>query len=173
MTLRKSRLFLLCLGAVVTLSCTDPSSIAAPETSLRVGPTANTHGRNARLVRCDARPAANAVATIGASGGRITVGPHALTIPRGALRDPVTISAVAPSDTLARIQFQPEGLVFQKPVLLTLDFSDCRDRGRGGREHRIASLDDALRVIGYLRSVEHGSKVTGVLEHFSDYAVAW
>jgi hypothetical protein len=113
------------------------------------------------------------VATIGASGGRITVGPHVLNIPRGALRDPVTISAVAPSDTLALIRFQPEGLVFQKPVLLTLDFSACRDRGRGGREHRIAYLDDARRLISYLRSAEHRSKVTGLLEHFSDYAVAW
>jgi hypothetical protein len=91
--------------------------------------------------------------------------------PRGALRDPVTISAVAPADTLALIQFQPEGLVFHKPVLLTMDFSACR--ARGGREHRIAYLDDARHVISYLRSVEHGSQVTGVLEHFSDYAVAW
>jgi len=176
MSIRRSML-MLCAGTLVVLSCADPSSAMAPQASVvrpSAGPAADTHAskqsRHASLVRCEARPTESAVATIGASGGKIKVGRHVLDIPRGALRDPVTITAVAPSDTIDLLQFQPEGLVFRKAAALTMDYSSCRVHAH---HPRIAHVDDALSVIEYLLSTSQGAKVTALLEHFSNYAVAW
>ncbi len=176
MPTRRSMLLMLCAGALVVLSCADPSSPMAPQASVVRpfgGPAAATHasqkGRLTRLVQCEARATETAVATIGASGGRIKVGPHVLDIPRGALRDRVTITAVAPSDTINLLLLQPEGLVFRKAATLTMDDSNCR----GAQHSRIAHVDAALRVIEYLPSTSDSSKVTALLEYFSNYAVAW
>src|SRR5206468_12137398 len=62
------------------------------------------------LLTCSPLAADSATQTIGDSGGTIYVGPHTLTIPPGALNDTVTITAVAPADTVNRVQFQPQGL---------------------------------------------------------------
>jgi hypothetical protein len=126
---------------------------------------------NARLVKCDRMPTATATATIGSHGGVIQVGSHTLDIPPGALRDRVTITAVAPADTVNRIQFQPEGLVFRKPAALTMSYANCGVRGSVAVQ--IAYTDDALVILEYLTSLDRGRKVIGELEHFSNYAVAW
>jgi len=178
MPTRGSILLMLCAGALVVLSCADPSSPMAPQASVvrpSGGPAAATHaskkGQLTRLLQCEARATETAVATIGASGGRIKVGPHVLDIPRGALRERVTITAVAPSDTINLLLLQPEGLVFRKAAALTMDDSNCRERG--AQHPRIAQVDDGLRVIEYLPSTSDSSKVTALLEYFSNYAVAW
>ncbi len=178
MPTRRSMLLMLCAGALVVLSCADPSSPMAPQASVVRpfgGPAAATHasqkGRLTRLVQCEARATETAVATIGAAGGKIKVGRHVLDIPRGALQDRVTITAVAPSDTINLLQFQPEGLVFRKAATLTMDYSNCPERG--AQHPRIAQVDDGLGVIEYLLSTSDSAKVTALLEYFSNYAVAW
>jgi len=122
--------------------------------------------------------------TIGPEGGFLKVRHNWLVIPRGALRDTVTITAVTPSDTLALIRLQPEGLRFQKTALLVLTFDNCRVRKAA--TPRIAHVTDALDVIEFLPAVDswHGDprfkhvhkshhSVVGELQHFSNYAVAW
>jgi len=103
-------------------------------------------------------------------------------VPRGALSAPVTITAVAPSDTVAMVRFQPEGLRFQKSALLVLAYDNCRIPKRV--TPRIALVTDAFQVIEFLTPVNvpldhrfkkaHGKRqVIGELQHFSNYAVAW
>jgi hypothetical protein len=43
------------------------------------------------------------------------------------------------------------------------------------RNLRIAHITDSLQIIAYLESVQDpaSQKVTGRLDHFSDYAIAW
>jgi len=135
------------------------------------------------LVACRPLPYESVTRTIGPAGGFIEVRHNWLVVPRGALSTPVTITAVAPSDTVAMIRFQPEGLQFQRSALLVLAYDNCRIP-----KHvtpRIALVTDAFQVLEFLTPVNiplddnrfkkvHGRRqVIGELQHFSNYAVAW
>ena len=135
------------------------------------------------LVSCRPLPYDSVTRTIGPAGGFIEVRHNWLLVPRGALSAPVTITAVAPSDTVAMVRFQPEGLQFQKSTLLVLAYNNCRIPRHV--TPRIALVTDAFKVIEFLSPVDvslddhrfkkaHGKRhVMGQLQHFSNYAVAW
>ncbi len=182
------RLALLAAAAVsLALGCGDVTPTSPDVT----GPLASVHGRGrdhawatdhasvralaaGSLAKCEPLPYDSVTKTIGRKGGVIRVGPHMLLIPRGALESNVTITAVVPSDTINMVQFQPEGLVFDKSPTLTMQWGNCAV-GRMGKKVKIAYLDDALNVVQYLpsRSHERGRSVSTSLEHFSNYAVAF
>jgi hypothetical protein len=153
------------------LSCGESplSPVSPPQASL-IGGLLQATG----LLQCTPMATATATQTIGSAGGVITVGPHTLSIPPGALGAPVTITATAPSGNVNRIQFQPEGLVFQRSAALTMSYANCNLLG-SLLPKRIAYTDDALNILSYLLSVDNlfAKKVTGQLNHFSNYAVAW
>jgi hypothetical protein len=165
-------------GTAAMLSCGEPSSpVPTGQASLvtspphNAEPQANKLPRKARLARCDPKSADSATATIGREGGVIQVGPHTLTIPPGALRQFVTITAVAPTDTVARIQFQPEGLKFKKTVTLAMAYEHC-DAYEDGRIQMVYT-DDALVILERVPSKVRRSTVVGEIEHFSNYALSW
>ncbi len=164
------------------LACGEPSAPAAAldaslVTSLpnnadkRANKTVGNMGNGHGLAKCNPIPSATASATIGLLGGVIQVGPHTLDIPVGALRERVTITAVAPTDSVNRIQFQPEGLEFRKPATLTISYANCDVVGSVAMQ--IVYTDDALVILEYVPSQDRGKKVVGQLDHFSNYAVAW
>jgi predicted small lipoprotein YifL len=126
------------------------------------------------LLKCSPLPSATTTETIGPEGGTLQVGPHSLTVPPGALQEPVTITAIAPSDTVNTVQFQPEGLQFSRPASLTMSYANCGLLGPGF-PRRIAFTDDALAILYYLPSVDRflSQAVTARLGHFSHYAIAW
>jgi hypothetical protein len=135
------------------------------------------------LVVCRPLPYESVTQTIGPAGGTIEVRRNWLVIPPGALRAPVQITAVAPSDTVALVRFQPEGLRFQTTVLLVATYDNCRVPK--GVTPRIARVSDGFHVIEYLAPADglvldkrvtkgpKGRHVVGELHHFSNYAVAW
>src|SRR3989449_9384653 len=98
---------LLAWAAAAALSCGDRSPLGVTPGAARppadlldsLGQTVN---KAASLLACSPLAADSATQTIGADGGTIYVGPHTLTIPPGALGDTVTITAVAPADTVNR-----------------------------------------------------------------------
>src|SRR5713101_3248330 len=105
------------------------------------------------LLQCTPMPSATATQTVGSAGGVIHIGPHTLAIPAGALGAPVTITATAPSGTVNRIQFQPEGLAFQRSAALTMSYANCNVLGKL-LPKQIAYTDDALNILSYLLSVD-------------------
>ncbi len=136
------------------------------------------------LVSCRPLPYESVTQTIGPEGGVLEVRRNWLVVPRGALQDTVSITAVAPSDTLALVRFQPEGLRFQKTAFLVVAYDNCRVKK--SVTPRIAHVTDALAVIEFLpavaaspddprfKKVHKGhQRVVGELQHFSNYAVAW
>jgi hypothetical protein len=160
---------------VVALACTDrpPTSVPAapaPEASLigsLLGPTG--------LLKCSNLPYAQSTATIGPLGGSISAGPHTLTVPPGALTAPVSITMTAPTGLgVNAVKFQPEGLQFTAPAVLSMSYSNCSLLGNL-LPKRIAYTDDNLNIISYLLSLDNllGKRVTGKVNHFSDYVVAW
>ncbi len=157
------RFLMVALVVCVIASCSDsaptaPATVQAPNASL-IGDLLRPTG----LLQCSALPAASTTQTIGPSGGSLTVGPHVLRIPAGALAQPTSIT-----------RFQPEGLKFATPAYLTMSYANCSLLG-SLLPKRIAYTSNLLDILEYLLSVDNlfSKKVTGQVKHFSEYVIAW
>ena len=158
----------------VALACSDRTptapAVPAPDASLiggLLGPTG--------LLKCSDLPYASDTETIGPLGGVLRAGPHSLVIPPGALTAPTTITMTAPTGLgVNAVTFQPEGLRFATPAALTMSYSNCSLLGNL-LPKRIAYTDDNLNIISYLLSLDNllSKNVTGKVNHFSDYVIAW
>jgi len=167
------------LGCVVLLSsCGEraPSTGPGPtaiEASVNAGFRQRKHHRPPNLVRCRPQHPDIAWQRIGSGGGRIDIGSYSLTVPAGALSRRVFITArIRSGESVNVVEFQPAGLVFAKPALLTMTYSNCDVDEDVAL--RIAHVDDNYRILSYLETTLAGSnRLVGQLEHFSNYAVAW
>jgi len=170
---RLLRAALLGAAAVLLLSCADPSPLG-------VDPRAGLFGLPdlppppVGLLQCTPLAYDSVTQTVGPEGGTLAVGPHTLLIPAGALDTAVSITAVAPPDTVNAVRFAPEGLTFQQPASLTMSYANCNLLG-SLLPKQIAYTTDALQILEYLASVDDAwaQTVTGQLQHFSEYAIAW
>lgn len=168
------------LAATLLLSCSEGSPTQPTAATLAPASDAELLGlltptiQRVGLLTCRPMPTATATATIGPDGGRLAVGPHTLVVPRGALRRPVTITATAPSGRVNRVEFEPHGLSFETSARLTMSYANCDLLG-SLLPKRIAYVDSGLSILYYLVSVDDllNRRVTGRLEHFSEYAVSW
>jgi hypothetical protein len=126
------------------------------------------------LVACTPMPADSATQLIGPEGGTLNVGAHALVVPPGALDTAVVITAVAPSDSVNRVQFGPAGLTFRRPASLTMSYANCGVLGVL-LPRQIVYTTDLLQLLEVLGGVDDllSQKVTARIHHFSDYVVAW
>src|SRR6266853_1513988 len=173
--MKARRLIASALFLTVALACTDrtPTSVHAgptPDASL-IGGLLGATG----LLRCSNLPYASSTKTIGPLGGSISAGPHTLVIPPGALLNPTTITMTAPTGLgVNAVKFQPEGLRFITPAVLSMSYSNCSLLGKL-LPKRIAYTDDNLNIISYLLSLDNllSKYVTGKVNHFSDYVIAW
>jgi len=171
--MKATRLVVVALCLSLALACGDHIPTAAPqapEASLLgslLGPTG--------LLKCSSLPYAQSAATIGPSGGTISAGPHTLVIPPGALLSPTNITMTVPTGLgVNAVKFQPEGLRFLSPAVLSMSYSNCSLLGYV-LPKRIAYTDDNLHILSYLLSLDNllSNRVTGKVNHFSDYVVAW
>jgi hypothetical protein len=169
-------LLLLCL---VATSCGEtPSSPVAAEVAPIAAPQAGLIGdllAPTGLLKCSDLPYASSTKTIGAGGGSISAGPHTLVIPAGALGVPTQITMTAPTGRgVNSVRFQPEGLRFSRSASLTMSYANCNLLGKL-LPKRIAYTDENLSILYYLLSLDNlfAKKVTGKVDHFSDYVVAW
>jgi hypothetical protein len=174
----------LLIGASAALmSCGDPSPVGPRTSSVApsVAPQADLLSpvtsllKKTGLIACSPLPYARTTKTIGPEGGVINVGPHSLTVPAGALRRSVTITATAPSGKYNHVDFQPEGLEFRTSASLTMSYANCNLLGTLLPKRIAYTNDDLTKIYYYLLSLDDllGNKVTGKVDHFSDYAVSW
>ena len=172
MNVTRLRRAALVIAAAALLGCGEPplGPVPPPPQASLIGSILQATG----LLGCTPLPTATATQTVGAAGGVIRIGPHKLSIPAGALNAPVIITATAPSDNVNRVRFQPEGLVFQRAATLTMSYANCNLLGKI-LPKRIAYTNDALTILSYVVSLDNlfANYVTGRLNHFSNYAVAW
>ena len=163
--------------ALVVSGCSDRALISAPEAAAPA-PEASLIGDllgATGLLQCSNLSYASVTQTIGSEGGTIRVGPHTLTVPAGALFSPVAITGeLVTGRGVNAVRFQPEGLKFQRSAYLTMSYANCNVVGRL-LPKRIAYVGDALDILSYLLSIDNllGTKVTGRVDHFSNYAVSW
>jgi hypothetical protein len=168
--------FALLLGIAVVVASCGENAPTAPATS-GARPEADLIGgllTKTGLISCRALPPAYASQTIGSAGGVIHVGPHTFTVPAGALSGPVTITAYAPTSKYNTVEFGPQGLQFSKSASLTMSYANCNLLGYLLPKH-IAYVDDDLNILYLLQSLDNilTQKVTGKVDHFSNYAIAW
>lgn len=177
--LRYPRLGWLGIAALALLSCTDHTPVGPPPRADLVGPPPHTDELGLTpgptgLLHCAPLAADSVTQTIGLAGGTLYVGAHQLTVPAGALLAPTAITAVAPSDTVNQLRFQPEGLVFLVPATLQMSYQNCDLLGQVAPKE-IVYTTDGLSILAYLVSSDDvlSQRVTASLQHFSTYAVAW
>ena len=167
------------LLAVLLAACLVVSSCGEPPAAPQVpAPQADLIGsllRPVGLLKCSELPFDAETETIGPEGGTLTAGPHTLVVPAGALDEPTKITmSVRTGSGVNAVHFEPEGLKFGRSASLTMSYANCDLLGKV-LPKRIAYADDALNIITYVLSLDNlwGKRVTGKLDHFSDYVVAW
>ncbi len=186
-------LAVLVLVVLFSPSCGEaPTTLVTPAAPVAPAPEASFNGYDhgydhdgydrvpPGLLKCSDLPYESRTRTIGVDGGRISVGPHKLDIPQGALTRPTAITMTVLTGLGANgVEFAPEGLQFTTPATLSMSYANCSLHGNH-RLKRIAYTDDDLNIITYLVSSDnlHDKRVTGKVNHFSryfvaDYMVAW
>jgi len=161
----KSVLLLIALGALAVACAGDgakPTGIAA-----------NLLQQNS-LLQCSSLPSSSAKQAIGPAGGQMQIGPHVFVVPAGALATWVTIQAKTAGGTGNAVAFKPAGLIFLKPAYVTLSYANCNASGSTASK-QVAYTTDSLTIVSYVTSWAAAStrQVTGRVDHFSNYAVAW
>lgn len=129
------------------------------------------------LMHCSELSPAWATALIGPAGGTLSVGPHTLRVPTGALAEAVLIVAELKheDDGYNAVRFHPHGLKFQAPAYLTMSYANC-DTGDGSRLSSVQVVYTRdKKIVEAEPSVldPEMQTVTGAITHFSNYAIAW
>jgi hypothetical protein len=165
-------------GAAIA-GCADPATTApasrAVEASIGNASPARTVVRNAGLVsKCIPLAPLIVHRVIGPAGGTLAIGPHALTIPPGALSRHVNIRAKIGGKSVNVVELKPDWLVLQAPAVLTMSYANCDREGRTSAL-TIAVVNDTLGIVDYVSSSDDAATqtVTGNIPDFSNYAVAW
>jgi hypothetical protein len=166
------------LLAVLLAACLVVSSCGEPPAAPVQTPQADLIGSLLQpigLLQCSELPYESDTETIGPAGGRLTAGPHTLVIPAGALDKSIKITmSTRTGRGVNAVHFEPEGLQFERSAALTMSYANCDLLGKL-LPKRIAYADERLNIISYLLSLDNilSKRVTGKLDHFSDYVVAW
>src|ERR1044071_3642141 len=158
------------LGVVIAAGACSPATetVSAPET-----PSFNLTAAEARLASCTPLPAETVTMVLGPQGGTLNIGPHTLTLAKGALQSTVEITAEIVPDNANYVKFSPEGLRFNPGAKLKLSYANCP--GATIKNLRVVYTDDALNTLEVLSSKADPKRRTvwAPLSHFSIYAVAY
>jgi hypothetical protein len=163
------------VAACVVLACGAPDAAAPPTSSL--GATRRTYEDTnsppETLVACTKRATFSDSGEFGPNGGTLWIGRNRLIIPPGALSERVTLSGTIVGDTVAFLQFQPEGLHFKKPAGLVLDAAGCTLPQDDAPD--VVYIDDSGAITEQIRATYNNAwhTVAAPIEHFSGYAIAF
>jgi hypothetical protein len=181
--MRTSRLLLapLLAAAMAAAACSGGANPLEPQHPVSGNPEISQALLNGLLGKhylvCTSLPAQSRSASIGLLGGVVSVGPHKLVIPPGAVLSMTTITArITEGDRTNSVQFSPEGLRFKVPPVLVLSYANCSVTGSMLSLLQFAYTSDDLRsILELLPAVANplNKTVVGTITHFSRYAVAY
>lgn len=166
--LKRAALCAALIGTLAVCGVDSPSAPAlAPDASL-LGSLDETVERVLEPLDCPTDGYGSVKQTVGRSGGTIKIGPHTLRIPAGALSSTTEITASAPKGKSIEVQFQPEGLKFQKKADLTLSYKECSILVL---DPKVVYVDDNQNLLEVLLTFPDldARTATGKLDHFSGY----
>lgn len=172
--MRRPRHFLnTILGVVIAAGCSStPSEPVQEQPQMQAGLI-----KGLLFANCPNAPQFDVRKNIGTAGGTLTMGPHTLVIPAGALSRTVEIRAKTSNSGKGKgngIEFKPDGLSFSRPVILTISTANCSGLGLLNLP-LIVYTDDLWNILELQLSIPNlfEKEVTGFINHFSRYAVAY
>ena len=166
-------------GSTPSTPPTDSGAVTPPDTGTATPPDSTvtpadsgTTPDKSTLLLCQVQEYAVTTAVIGPAGGQINVGNHSLTIPANALSQDVTITAEQVDGSVSSVRLSPEGLQFALPAELFLSYNNCANVQR---LKRVVYTDETLNILELTPSLDitTSSRVRGLINHFSRYAVAY
>jgi hypothetical protein len=156
------------------LAPTDPSQLLGIDLGGTIDGVTGTLGgvlSNLTVYKCSTPSYGSVTQTVGPAGGLVRIGPHSLYVPAGALDRSVAITASTTARSFVRVDFQPEGLRFRYPAVLTLSYAHCPTKPLLPRIVYVDNLLSILEVLPALNNV-FSNTATTKLHHFSGYAFA-
>jgi hypothetical protein len=136
------------------------------------GNVVGTLGNVTDVLVCSQQPYTKTTREIGPDGGVVLVGRNVLVIPQNALSRRVTITAEQIPGSTNSVRFSPEGLEFERPAVLTMNYENCL---LVLLQKKIVYTDENLKILQVLRSLDlfRSKTVTAPIDHFSRYVVAY
>jgi hypothetical protein len=132
-----------------------------------------TLGSVSDLLLCSPQPYAITQQQIGPRGGVLKIGSHTLTIPGNAVAGTVLITAEQVPGSTNSVRFSPEGLQFEKPATLTMNYENC---ALVLLQKKIVYTDENLKILEVLKAsldFFNRKSVIAPIDHFSRYAIAY
>jgi len=170
-------------SAAALLACGEPASSTAPSTdtptSATGGDTSDHRGKNATdLLVCPVATSTTTSALIGINGGTISLGGSSVSIPAGALLGDQLVELTIPAGQYMEVDLSVnggQGIVFQLPVVATIDYSRCGRTSDTVKPLTVWHIDEQTKALldnmGGL-DVKLLQRITFTTGHFSGYAVA-
>ena len=108
-----------------------------------------------RLIACTPLAYDSVTQVIGPAGGFLVAGGHVLVVDSLALSSPVSITAVAPSQSVNLVRFRPEGLKFKPGVhgigaLVATNLDNCNVHPN--QVLQVVNVTDSLSILTYLQA---------------------
>lgn len=121
----------LALVASAIAACSDTSTApraAQPLPSAALTSVAASSSLSSDYLACPSTHTYSASKVIGPRGGIVAVNGSALAIPPGAVPVPTRFTLIVPASDIMQVEAHADGVehyVFQRPVLITIDYSRC------------------------------------------------
>jgi hypothetical protein len=126
------------IGAITTFAafavaaCSDaptsPTNAASRSVPIDANAALVSAGNTSQYLSCPSTQSFSATKVIGPRGGILAVDGSALAIPPGAVATPTRFTLTVPASDIMQIDAHAEGVdhyVFQRPVIITIDYSRC------------------------------------------------
>lgn len=163
------------LVGVLLSACGETNSPLAPEATPQSGLLSGLLSNTLSLVQRVAplKSETSVTATVGAEGGILRGGGVTLSIPPGALSEPVQITMTVPAGNFYEARFAPHGLQFDRPAVLTFELDllstllDSKLRGA----YFEGDLDGEYNTPETFPARLFGSSLAFPIQHFSGYCV--
>jgi len=178
--------FRLVLALLAVAACSGDATSPARQTtdtggaeSILLRPSLpNNDGTGATLIACPTPEAQSVTARIGPLGGLLAIGNTRVLIPLGAVLSPEDFTLTIPQSPYAEIRVRTgtaEHYLFQRPVLMTIDYSRCATPELDREPLSVWNIDPDSKalleqMIGVDVKLTHTITFTTI--HLSGYAVA-
>lgn len=174
----------LAFAACAVSACSDASTAprAAPsqrQTSAALTSVVAPSSTSSDYLACPSTHTYSASKVIGPRGGIVAVDGSALAIPPGAVPVPTRFTLTVPASDIMQIEAHAEGVehyFFQRPVLMTIDYSRCAESVEQLPSFSAWYIDTATRSpLSWMGGVDDrlSHRLFFATDHLSGYAVAF
>lgn len=171
----------LILAAIAVSGCSDASTApraAQPLPSVSLQSVAASSTASSDYLACPSSHTYSASKVIGPRGGIVAVDGSALAIPPGAVPVPTRFTLTVPASDIMQVEAHADGVehyFFQRPVLMTIDYSRCARSVEQLPSFSAWYIDSATRSpLSWMGGVDDrlSHRLFFATDHLSGYAVS-